>query len=60
MVYDGDGDVDDGDSEVRTEHPFYTQRAKGEGFTFTVTSDSHNNFGGTTATHILNGSPTSM
>ena len=44
MVYDGDGDVDDGDYEVRDEHTFRTQRAEGAGFVFTVTSDSHAQF----------------
>ena len=41
MVYDGDGDVDDSDYETRVEHSFWTQRAEGSPFTFTVTSDSH-------------------
>jgi len=41
MVYDGDGDVEDGDFEIREEHTFHTQRAKGEEFVFTITSDSH-------------------
>jgi len=57
MVYDGDGEVDDGDYIVRDEHTFHTQRAEGAPFVFTVTSDSHNNFGANTATNILNGSP---
>ena len=43
MVYDGDGNVNDGDYEVRSEHTFQTQRAVGESFVFTVTSDSHGN-----------------
>jgi hypothetical protein len=41
MVYDGDGDVNDGDYEVRGEHTFHTQRVRGEEFVFTITSDSH-------------------
>ncbi|MBN1994964.1 MAG: hypothetical protein JW953_19875, partial [Anaerolineae bacterium] len=57
MVYDADGSVTDGDSEVRAEHTFHTQRAEGESFVFTVTSDSHGTFGTNTATNILNGSP---
>ena len=44
MVYDGDGDVEDGDFEVRDEHTFQTQRDEGVGFAFTVTSDSHKTF----------------
>ena len=44
MVYDGDGDVDDGNFETRPEHSFWTQRAPGSEFTFTVTSDSHATF----------------
>jgi len=43
MIYDGDGDVDDGNYEVRDEHSFHTQRAQGSSFTFTITSDSHIN-----------------
>ena len=43
MVYDGDGDVNDGDYEVRSEYTFQTQRAAGESFVFTVISDSHHN-----------------
>jgi phosphodiesterase/alkaline phosphatase D-like protein len=43
MIYDGDGDVDDGDFITRDEHTFHTQRAEGEAFTFTITSDSHVN-----------------
>ncbi len=57
MIYDGDEDVDDGDYEVRPEYTFQTQRAEGESFVFTVTSDSHGSFGTNTATNILNGSP---
>lgn len=57
MIYDGDGDVEDGDFEVRPEHTFHTQRAEGESFVFTVTSDSHGNFGANTATNILNNEP---
>ncbi len=30
MIYDGDGDVDDSDYEVRTEHSFWTQRDRGQ------------------------------
>ena len=41
MIYDGDGDVEDGNFEVRDEHTFHTQRAEGEEFVFTITSDSH-------------------
>ena len=41
MVYDGDGSVTDGDFETRNEHEFCTQRAAGEPFVFTITSDSH-------------------
>jgi hypothetical protein len=41
MVYDADGDVDDGDYEVRDEHSFWTQRAPGSTFTFTIIADSH-------------------
>jgi hypothetical protein len=44
MIYDGDGDVEDGDYEVRDEHTFHTQRAEGINFKFTVTSDSHATF----------------
>jgi hypothetical protein len=45
MVYDADGDVDDGDFEVRDEYKFHTQRASGKSFVFTIISDSHlNNF----------------
>ncbi|MBN1219919.1 MAG: metallophosphoesterase family protein, partial [Anaerolineae bacterium] len=57
MIYDADGDVDDGDYEVRPEHTFHTQRAEGESFVFTVTSDSHGSFGANTATNILNNGP---
>ena len=57
MVYDGDGDVEDGDYEVRPEYTFQTQRAEGESFVFTVTADSHGNFGTNTATNILNNGP---
>ena len=41
MVYDGDGDVDDGDYEARSEYSFWTQRAQGSTFKFTIISDSH-------------------
>ena len=44
MIYDGDGHVDDGDYEVRSEHTFHTQRAPGSTFTFTIISDSHANY----------------
>ena len=57
MVYDGDGDVDDSDYEVRAEHTFHTQRAEEESFVFTVTSDSHGSFDANTATNILNDNP---
>ena len=43
MLYDGDGHVEDGDFETRTEHSFWTQRAKGSTFVFAVTSDTHAN-----------------
>ena len=46
-----------GDYEARSEHTFHTQRAEGESFVFTVTSDSHDNFGTNTATNILNNGP---
>ena len=39
MVYDGDGSISDGDFETRAEHSFWTQRAQGSSFYFTVTSD---------------------
>jgi phosphodiesterase/alkaline phosphatase D-like protein len=60
MVYDGDGDVDDGDFETRGEHSFWTQRAKGSTFKFTVTSDSHATFNTNhqqAMTNILNDQP---
>ena len=57
MVYDGDGSVTDGDYEVRDEHTFYTQRARGNSFVFTVTSDSHGNFGTNTPANILSNGP---
>ena len=60
MIYDGDGDVEDGDYEVRTEHSFWTQRTTGSTFTFTVTSDSHAQFNTahqTAMTNILNDQP---
>ena len=41
MVYDGDGNVNDGTSYTRTEHTFHTARAPSSTFTFTVTSDGH-------------------
>jgi hypothetical protein len=41
MIYDGDGDVEDGDYEVRDEHTFHTQRAPGSTFKFTIVADSH-------------------
>jgi hypothetical protein len=44
MIYDGDLDVNDGNYIVRDEHTFHTQRARGEGFVFTITSDSHAQF----------------
>ncbi len=44
MIYDGDGDVEDGNFIVRDEHTFHTQRARGAGFVFTITSDSHAQF----------------
>ena len=60
MLYDGDGDVEDGDFEVRTEHSFWTQRAAGSTFIFTVTSDSHATFNTAhqnAMTNILNDQP---
>jgi PhoD-like phosphatase len=60
MIYDGDGDVDDGNYIERDEHTFHTQRAKGEDFTFTVTSDSHaifNTAHRNAMTNILNDQP---
>ena len=60
MVYDGDGAVGDGDFEVRAEHSFWTQRVAGSTFTFTVTSDSHQNFNTAeqnAMTNILNEHP---
>ena len=44
MIYDGDGSVQDGNYEVGDEHRFHTQRANGETFVFTVTSDGHAQF----------------
>ena len=45
MIYDADGEIEDGDYEVRDEYTFHTQRAAGENFVFTIISDSHlNNF----------------
>ena len=44
LVYDGDGSVTDGDFETRTERSFWTQRAPGSTFTFTIVSDSHANY----------------
>ena len=44
MIYDGDGSVTDGDFETRTEHSFWTQRAPGSTFKFTIISDSHANY----------------
>ena len=41
MIYDGDGDVNDGDYEVRDEHTFHTQRDPGRTFVFTITADPH-------------------
>jgi hypothetical protein len=60
MIYDGDGDVEDGDYEVRDEHTFHTQRAEGSTFEFTVTSDSHATFNTahqTAMTNVLNDLP---
>ena len=57
MIYDGDGDVNDGDYETRTEHSFWTQRAPGSSFTFTVTSDSHGTAGANAMTNITNEHP---
>ena len=41
MDYDADGSVTDGDFETRSEYTFRTQRAAGESFAFTVTTDAH-------------------
>ncbi len=60
MVYDADGSITDGDYETRAEHSFWTQRAAGEGFAFTVTSDIHNNLSTNeqnVMTHILSEAP---
>ena len=60
MVYDADGDVDDGDFEVRDEHTFHTQRAQGEEFVFTITSDSHAQYNASyrqAMTNIFNDQP---
>ena len=60
MVYDADLSVTDGDFETRPEHMFRTQRAEGESFAFTVTSDIHNNLGTNeqnVMTNILNEQP---
>ena len=54
MIYDGDGDVDDGDYEVRSEHSFWTQRAQGSTFVFAVTSDTHHNLNTTYTTAMDN------
>ena len=46
MIYDADGSVTDGDYETRPEHSFHTARsanAADSTFSFTVTSDIHNN-----------------
>ena len=47
MIYDGDGDVEDGDFEVRDEHSFWMKRAPGSTFKFTIISDSHANYNNT-------------
>ena len=60
MVYDGDGDIDDGDFETRTEHSFWTQRTPGSSFYFTVTSDWHaqyNTNSQNVSTNIMNEVP---
>ena len=56
MIYDKDGEVDI-DYETRPEHTFRTQRAEGTSFVFTVTSDSHGNFGANTATTYFEWQP---
>jgi uncharacterized repeat protein (TIGR02543 family) len=60
MVYDADGDVDDDNFEVRDEHTFHTQRAQGEEFVFTITSDSHAQYNASyqqAMTNIFNDQP---
>ncbi len=47
MIYDGDASVTDGDFETRTERSFWTQRAPGSTFKFTIISDSHANYSNT-------------
>lgn len=59
MRYHAPGDAMD-DWVVRTEHTFHTQRAEGEEFVFTVTSDSHANLNTNeqnAMTNILNDNP---
>jgi predicted phosphodiesterase len=60
MIYDGDGDVEDGDYEVRAEHTFHTQRSGGTTFKFAVISDSHATFNTNhqnAMTNVLNDQP---
>ena len=57
MVYDGDGNVNDGTSYTRTEHSFHTARAAGSSFAFAVTSDGHAGSTNSTYTNILNELP---
>jgi hypothetical protein len=60
MIYDGDGDIEDGDFETRSEHSFWTQRAPGSSFYFTVTSDWHaqyNTNSQNVSTNIMNEVP---
>ncbi|HET6350655.1 MAG TPA: metallophosphoesterase, partial [Coriobacteriia bacterium] len=57
MVYDADGSVTDGDYETRDESSFWTQRAVGESFAFTVTSDIHNSGQQNVMTNIFNEAP---
>ena len=59
LVYDADGSVTDGTVETRTEHTFRTQRAAGQSFAFTVTTDAHGTGGtlGNTMTNVLNELP---
>ncbi len=52
LRYHAPGEAMD-DWVVRTEHSFWTQRAAGSPFVFTVTSDAHGNAGSTTMNNIL-------
>lgn len=59
MRYHAPGDAMD-DWVVRSEHSFWTQRARGNTFTFTVTSDAHAQFNTNhqnAMTNILNDAP---